>query len=148
VCVVSYPSHFQIINTTANIVHFCVPFFINLISTIIIVRSAVRQRAAVQPQHTHRQHLQNQLQKHSRILIAPCLLVILSLPRLTISFASGCMKPIENSWLFVTGYFVSFISSIVTSLLFVFPSKLYKEELIKSIKKYKMYIQRLFISLR
>jgi hypothetical protein len=147
-CIVSYSPRFQIFNYTVNIIHFFAPFFINLISAIIIIRSAARQRAIVQPQHTHRQHLHNQLQNHSRLLIAPILLVILALPRLIITFASGCMKSVENSWLFVAGYFVSFIPSLMTFLLFVFPSKLYKEEFIKSIKKYKRDIQQLLASLR
>ena len=147
-CTISYSSHFQIFNTIVNIIHFGVPFFLNLLSTVIIIRSAVRQRVAIQPQHTQRQHLQNQLQKHSRIVTAPFLFVILSLPHLIISFASGCMQSTTNSWLFVTGYFIPFIPPIITLLVFVFPSKLYKEELIKSIKRYKMKLHQLFISLR
>jgi len=146
-CIVSYSPSFQIFNFTVNIIHFCTPFFINLMSAIIIIRSAARQRAIVQPEHTHQQHLHNQFQKHNRLLIAPILLVIFALPRLIISFTSGCMKSDENSWLFITGYFVSFIPPMVTFFLFVFPSKLYREEFNKSIKKHQIHVQQLLVSL-
>lgn len=144
-CIVNYSERFQIFNSIINIIHFCVPFLINLISTIIIIiiKSAAHQKATVQPEQTYRQHLNNQFQKHNRLLIAPTLLVILAFPRLIISFASDCMKSINNSWLFIAGYFISFIPPIITFLLFIIPSKVYRAEFKKSIKKYQLYIRRL-----
>jgi hypothetical protein len=140
-CIVSYSPRLQIFNSTINIIHFCVPFFINIISTIIIIRSTARQRSTIEPQQTPRQHLRNQIQKHRRLLIAPTLLVIFSLPRFIISSTSGCMKSITNSWLFVTGYFVSFIPPMVTFILFILPTKTYKNELVESLKCFKRKIQ-------
>jgi hypothetical protein len=140
-CIVSYSPSLEIFNSTINIIHFCVPFFINIISAIIIIRSAARQRATVEPQHSHRQHLHSQFHKYRHLLIAPILLVIFSLPRLIVTFASGCMTSIANSWLFVTGYFVSFIPPMLTFILFILPTKTYKKELSASLKYFRRSMQ-------
>ncbi|CAF4581754.1 unnamed protein product, partial [Rotaria sp. Silwood2] len=87
-CIVSYSSSLEAFNSTINVFNFFAPFFINLISAIIIIKSKARQKAIIQPEHTHRQHLNIQFQKYIHLLIAPILLVILDLPRLIISFAS------------------------------------------------------------
>ncbi|CAF4208571.1 unnamed protein product [Adineta steineri] len=86
--------------------------------------------------------LRKQLRRYNHLLIAPFVLVVLALPRLIISFASGCMKSGQDSWLFLTGYFISFIPSTITFVVFVLPSKIYRQEFIKSIKKYQLNIKR------
>ncbi|CAF4907208.1 unnamed protein product [Rotaria sp. Silwood1] len=140
-CIVSYSSSIEVFNSIINVFHFFVPFFINLISTIIIIKSKARQKAIIQPERTHRQHLNIQFQKNIHLLIAPILLVILALPRLIISFASGCMKSVHNSWLFVTGYFLSFIPSMLTFILFILPNKSYKAQFGKTLQHFKRKVQ-------
>jgi hypothetical protein len=147
-CVASYSSNLRIFNSTINIFHFFAPFFINLISAIFLIKSAARQRAIVQPQQTHSRHLHNQFQKHGRQLIAPVLLVILAVPRAVVSFISGCTESTSGLWLFLIGYFISFIPPTMTFLLFVLPSKLYKQEFKKRVKKYQRHINQLFSSFR
>ncbi len=50
------------------------------------------------------------------------------------------MTSIRDSWLFLIGYFLSFIPSMLIFMVFIFPSKLYKEELRRSIKRYRQRI--------
>jgi hypothetical protein len=140
-CIVSYSSSVETFNSTLNIFHFFAPFFINLISALIIIKSTARQRAIIHPQHTHRQHLHDQFQKYIHLLIAPVLLVILALPRLIISLVSGCMKSVHNSWLFVTGYFISFIPPMLTFILFILPTRSYKREFGKSVKYFRRKVR-------
>lgn len=48
-CIVTYPPyHMQAFNLVMNIVHFCVPFAINLISALIIILRTTRQQTKVQ----------------------------------------------------------------------------------------------------
>lgn len=46
-CIVSYPSHLRTYNSIINIVHFSVPFSINIISAIVIIVLTARRRITV-----------------------------------------------------------------------------------------------------
>ncbi|CAF4957408.1 unnamed protein product [Rotaria sp. Silwood1] len=140
-CIVTYSSNFRIFNSIVNIFHFCVPFLIDILSAIIIIIKTTRQRTTVQTHQTYGKLLREQIQQHSHLLVAPILLVIIALPHLIISFISGCMKSINDSWLFLIGYFISLIPPMLTFLVFVLPSKLYKTEFQKSIHQYQRRIQ-------
>ena len=93
-----------------NIFHFFIPFIINIISAIIIIIKTARlTKQEFKLNKLINKLLREQFQQHSHILIAPILLIILAIPRLIISFVSGCMKSIDDAWLFLIGYFISFI---------------------------------------
>jgi hypothetical protein len=140
-CIVSYSSNLQIFNLMINIFHFCTPFLMNLISSSIIIKKIAQQKTKIQINRTHRQLLYKQFREHSHLFLAPLLLIILAVPRLIISLASGCMKSNHNSWLFLSGYFISFIPPTLTFIVFVLPSKLYKTEFSKTIQQYRRKIR-------
>ncbi len=71
-----------------------------------------------------------------------CILIILGIPRLIISFTSACMKSTSDSWLFLVGYFISLIPPLLTFILFVLPSKTYKETFRKAISQYRNIFSR------
>ncbi len=141
-CIVSYRSKLQVYNSIMQIFHFSVPFLMNLISVVILIREQTHQQATIHPQRTYREHFRSQFHQNKQLLIGPIVLVILALPRLIISFLSKCMKSTNDSWLFLTGYFISFIPSMLTFLVFIIPSKFYKKLFWKSIQKYRIIIQR------
>ncbi|CAF1356637.1 unnamed protein product [Adineta steineri] len=140
-CIASYSSRIQIYDSFVNIFHFFIPFIINLISAIMIIRTTARLHRAVHPQEIYQRVLHVQIQRHSHLLYAPIILIILAIPRSILSFVSGCMKSVDDSWVFLIGYFISFIPPTITFILFVLPSKSYKKEFWKSIKKYRTTIQ-------
>jgi hypothetical protein len=139
-CITNYSSSLQIFNSGVQIFHVFVPFCINVISALIIIMKNARQRSTVRTQQSYTQHVREQFQQHTNLLIAPCVLVTLAFPRLIISFVSGCMQSARDSWLFLAGYFISFIPSILTFVLFVLPSTLYKKEFYKSVEQYRKTI--------
>jgi hypothetical protein len=141
-CFVTYPSELQTFNTVMNIFHFLTPFIINLISAPIIIIVTARQKTTVQKNQTYRKILKEQIQHHRHLLITPSVLVILAVPRLILYFVSSCMKSINDPWLFLTGYFISFIPSMLTFVVFVVPSKTYKQQFWKTYERYKKAIQR------
>ncbi|CAF3592918.1 unnamed protein product [Rotaria sp. Silwood1] len=69
------------------------------------------------------------MHRHQHLLCAPCMLIVLGLPRLIVSFSKRCMKSAREPWFHLIGYFVSFIPSMLTFIVFVLPSKTYKNEL-------------------
>ncbi|CAF3921450.1 unnamed protein product [Rotaria sp. Silwood2] len=140
-CVVTYSSNVQVYNSIINIFQFFSAFIINLVSSMIIIKTTAHLRSTVHVQQSYQNILQQQILQHSRILIAPIVLVILAIPRLIFSLISGCMNSVNDSWLFLAGYFISFIPPMLTFVIFVLPSKPYKKEFWKTIKKYRTMMQ-------
>ncbi len=121
-CFVRYSSSIEIYNSFITLFHFLVPFLINVLSALLIIRNISRNRATVRPEQPFQQHRQ--------LLFGPCLLIFLFIPRLLISFVNGCMRSAhEPSWLYLFGYYLSFIPSMLTFVLFVLPSKFYKKRI-------------------
>jgi hypothetical protein len=135
-CVTKYSLSLQQFDLAINIFHFCVPFLINLISPLIIIITAAKSRSNSQEQQSYTQSLCDQLRHHKHLFISPFILFLLALPRLIISFLSGCMKSARNPWLYLIGYFISFTPSILTFVVYVLPSKTYKQEFSKSIQSF------------
>jgi len=126
-----------------TISHFIFPFIINFISALLIIIISTRQQAKVRTQQTYKKILNEEIQKHRSLLIGPFVLIILGIPRLIISFASGCMKSANDSWLFLSGYYISLIPPLLTFVIFILPSTVYKQEFDKAINHYKSILKRL-----
>jgi hypothetical protein len=141
-CIVTYSSNLQIYNYFIHSFHFFGPFMINLISSIILITKKSRQQLNIHHNQTYQEILRKQFKQHKHLLTAPIVLVILALPRLIITFISKCMKSSNDSWLFLTGYFISFIPPMLTFVVFVMPSKFYMKEFRKTVEKYRTNIQR------
>ena len=139
-CFVRYSSFLEKYNFAMNLFHFVVPMLINFISAVTIIISTARSRTAAQSKLTFMQHLQLQLKEHKHLLLTPCLLILLGSPRLIIPLYSGCMKSPRNPYLFVIGYFISFVPMTLHFFIFVLPSKKYMGEFKKTIRQ----IQRRF----
>jgi hypothetical protein len=135
-CLEKYSSSLTKYNTFIILADFVAPFSINFLSALLLIIVAARSRSKTESKQTFKQHFLSQLQQHKHILIAPILLVLLCLPRLILSFISGCMRSPDNSWLYLIGYFVSFIPSMLTFFVFILPSKTYKKEFDKTIQRW------------
>jgi len=133
-CVSQYSSSVQVFDWLLNIFHFSVPFAINCISALTVIIIAARSRSNSQKTKSFKEHLREQIHHHKHLLISPLILIVLALPRLVISFLSGCMKSARDSWLYLIGYFISFIPSIMTFIVFVLPSEMYKKKFDDSLK--------------
>jgi hypothetical protein len=142
-CVADYPRSIQIFDSIMNIFHFCIPFCINIICALIIIIIAARTRSTVRRNQTYKQHLLKQFQEHKHLLISPFILTLLALPRLIVSFLSGCMKSARNPWIYILSYFISLISSASIFVVFVLPSEVYMTSFRESIRNAYTNIRRL-----
>ena len=133
-CVSKYSSSLQIFDWTLNIFHYSLPFAINCTSAFTIIIIAARIRSNFQKRKKLIEHLREQLYRHKHLLISPCILILLAVPRLIMSFLSGCMKSPRDSWFYLIGYFVSFIPSMITFIVFVLPSDIYRKGFIQAMK--------------
>jgi hypothetical protein len=134
-CIISYSHSFALFNSIVLVFHFLIPFITNIISAFLIIIMTARQRSTAQKQLKRSEHLREQFQLHKHLLISPCILCVLGLPRLIMSFLSGCMSSTRDSWFFLFGYFISFTPPILTFFIYVLPSKTYKKEFLLSIKR-------------
>ncbi|CAF3945990.1 unnamed protein product [Rotaria sordida] len=128
-CFVEYSFSIRIYNSFITLFHFLVPFSINLIAALVIIKKIARRRLSIYPERSYQDHFQLQMHRHQHLLCAPYMLILLSLPRLIVSYSKGCMKSAREPWLYLIGYFLSFIPSMLTFVVFVLPSKTYKHEL-------------------
>jgi hypothetical protein len=130
-CIVRYSSLMRIIDSIVQIFHFIIPFLINLLSAIVIIINAARTHSNARKQQTYKQHL----------IISPIIIAILSILCLIISFLSECMKSNRDPWLFLFGYYISFVPPILTLFVFILPSETYKKEFHTVVKRQKKIIQ-------
>ncbi|CAF4521974.1 unnamed protein product [Rotaria socialis] len=109
-CLTKYSYSSQIYNSFINLFHFLVPLSINLVTTLIMIKKIARRRLNIYPQQSYQDHFQRQIYRHQHLF-------------------KRCMKSAHEPWIFLIGYFVSFIPSMMTFVVFVLPSKNYKSEL-------------------
>ena len=120
-----------------RLIDFIVPFAaINFISAFIIILLTARKRSVLRTQQTYLQHLLDRFQHDKHLMLSPCILVLLAVPRLIISFFTGCMKSERNPWIYFAGYFISYIPPTTTFLIFVIPSKTYMAQFISGLKRF------------
>jgi hypothetical protein len=141
-CIVNYSSGFKIYNSFIHTFHFLGPFIINFLSVIILILKKTRQQSNLNKQQPYKDILHKTIKEHKQLLTAPIVLIILGLPRLILLFISKCMKSSGDVWLFLTGYFISFIPSMLTFLIFILPSTFYKDTCRSTIKRYTINILR------
>ena len=141
-CVTRYSSSTQTYDTAISFVHFLAPFFANVVSALVIIFGAAHRRAATHVAHTYMQHVRDQLVEHKQLVVSPVILVVLSLPRLIISVLSGCVRASDHPWLYLWCYVVSFVPSILGSVVFILPSKMYQDQLKKSVRKWRRRLHR------
>lgn len=134
-CIVTYEPFIRLFDTLVVTLHFLGPFLINLLSAVAVIIVAARRRSAARKEKTYREHLHEQLRLNRHLLISPCILVLLALPRLIISLVSGCIQARRTPWLLLIGYFISFLPATLHFLVFVLPSKTYKEEFLTAAKE-------------
>jgi hypothetical protein len=134
-CITTYSRFVQVFDWPMTILHFSPPFILNLISALIIITSIARVRFNFQKKkQSYKESLRQQFQQHKCLLISPCVLIVAAVPRLIITFLLGCMKSAQDASIYLTGYFISFIPSMLTLLVFILPPEHYKKELLKAMK--------------
>lgn len=139
-CIVSYSQSLQKFSSIILLVHFMVPFSINLGSAIFIIISKARQVSTARKSFTYKQHVQEHFRQHKHLIISPIVLVLLGVPKLMISVIPGCMKLAYDPWLLLTSYFISFVPSMLIFVVYVLPSQIYKKEFYRSIDRLRQRI--------
>ena len=129
-CVIIYPHRtIELINWSLYICQSVVPFSINFVVTIVIIYVIARRHTVSRIDRTYTQHLHKQFIEQKHLLLTPCILIFLNIPRLILFFTATCMKTMREPWLFLSGYLLTFVPPMLTAVIFVLPSKTYTLEL-------------------
>ncbi|CAF1545183.1 unnamed protein product [Adineta steineri] len=134
-CILEYSTSLKKYDKFINIFHVLIPFIINILSAICITIQVFRIRVKTKKKSAYKKILYAQIKQNKHLLISSCILILLSIPRLIISFLSGCMDSIRTPWLYLIGYYISFIPPLLIIILFILPSKTYKQEFLSMIAK-------------
>ena len=134
-CIAHYSSTLSVYDKFISIFHFSIPFIINMICAVIIIVKVIRTRLKLKNNASRNIIFRKEIQRHKHLIISPLILILLNIPRLIITFLSACMESPSNPWLFLVGYYVSFISPLMIFFVFILPSENYKAEFLRIMKK-------------
>ena len=147
-CLARYSSNMEIYRSTINIFHFIVPFSINVLSAMGIIILTARQRSIRENQENILNQLKIQFSHHKHLLISSVSLVILTLPRLIISFLPNCMTSSRQYPIYLAAYFISFAPPLLIFFVFVLTSDKYKKECYAETKRKWILLKTQISSLR
>jgi hypothetical protein len=132
-CVASYVHQLISVYNRGNVlIHYFVPFAIQVVSiTILIVQvSRSRARANSGTQETFIDLFKKQFKTHKEHYVTPIIIVLSSLPQTILSFSYVCTEPKEawQRYTLLISYFLSYLPQILGFILHVLPSTTYTEE--------------------
>ena len=141
-CIITYPPRLQTYVSVMHPFHVLGPFLINLLTAILLTTKISRQQSTLHIDRAYKDILREQCAQQKHLFTAPMVLVLLTIPRLIIAFSSKCMRSADDAWVYLGGYFISFIPPMLTFVVFVLPSTSYKKEFFKSFASYRMTVRR------
>jgi hypothetical protein len=143
-CVTSYPSGVATYNQVNIILNYILPFLINLLSTIILIILIIRQHATTVAKEQDRLYTgasakstfriyMDLLMTKKELILAPLLTMLpqlSSLPQFILSFSLACQDFNVNwqRYLLIISYFIMYLPQVLSYVLYISPSKFYKNE--------------------
>lgn len=104
----------SIYNHTNIVIHYSVPFLINLLSAIILIVLITRHRIHTNKKKTYSQVLREQIARQKELFIPPLIIIISALPQLIVSFNFACTE-LNIAWqryVLTVAYFLSYLPQI------------------------------------
>jgi hypothetical protein len=132
-CVTNYvQSSISTYNRVNVLIHYFIPFLIQIISiTILIIQLAFsRARASSNSQQTFTNLFLRQLKIQKEQYVTPMIIILSSLPQTILSFSYACSE-LKQSWqryILLTTYFLSYLPQMLGCILYVLPSTAFLEE--------------------
>ena len=121
-------------NSVNTLIHSIVPFLIQIISiTLLIIFIARNKSNLAAEQITYMQILQKQFKQRKELYLTPIIHIVSSLPNVILAFSLACtqMNSLQRHIL-LAAYLFSYIPSMLGFLVYVLPSRTYKEEFMQT----------------
>jgi len=130
VCVTTITKEMSIYNRVTVLIHYIVPFSIQVVSITLLIAFAARSRSrSASKQGMFIQQLKQQFQCQKELYITPVIIILSGLPQIILSFTFACIELSlwQRHTLLVT-YFLSYAPQVLGFVLFVLPSTNYSHE--------------------
>ncbi|CAF1645959.1 unnamed protein product [Adineta ricciae] len=130
-CVVNFEIHPGVAyyNRISVLIHYLLPFSIQIISITMLVWTASQSRAKL-AKESFVEVLKKQFEKQKELYITPIIIVLCLLLQTVLAFAFACTK-LNQSWqrhTLLIAYLLSYTPQILGFIFYVIPSTVYKNE--------------------
>lgn len=131
ICVTNFNTKFiSTYNRISTLIHYLVPFFIQIISITFLIVLAARSRVkTVGQKMTFTQVLKKQFASQKELYITPLIIILSALPQTIFTFSLACTQ--LNEWqrhTLIVSYLLSYTPQLLGFVLYVLPSTNYKKE--------------------
>jgi hypothetical protein len=129
-CAVNFPLKFRTYDRISVLIHYIIPFCIQILSITLLIILAARSRSrASNNRDTFIGYLKQQFKSQKELYITPSVIILSGLPQTIFSFSFSCLVLV--SWqqhALLIAYFLSFAPQLLGFVLFVLPSTNYMKE--------------------
>ncbi|CAF1621075.1 unnamed protein product, partial [Adineta ricciae] len=145
-CIVSYPLTISIYERITVIVHYTIPFCIQILSISGLIILAARSRSrATNHCETFLKYLEKQFENQKEMYIVPLVIILSGLPQSILSFSFSCVNlSFWQKHLLLISYLIAYAPQTLGFVLFVLPSTSYLKEFQKT-NLSKMFIFRFIL---
>ncbi|CAF3297833.1 unnamed protein product [Rotaria sp. Silwood2] len=129
-CSLRYNSHaLSIFVKFTNIFHFLFPYMISLITPILMFTRLTKDKATVNQNATIWSNFISVLSTYKYNLVSPCTIIVLTTPRIILTFFLTCITHSWQNTIYLITYFLSLVPLMTCFFIFVCPSSQYRQEL-------------------
>ncbi|CAF1433313.1 unnamed protein product [Adineta steineri] len=131
ICVANFTRNISVYNRITVLIHYMVPFAIQIISITILIYTAAqtRLRATRNSKTTFTKVFKQQFNNYKELYVTPSIIILSSLPQVILAFSLNCNEPLQwqrHALLIV--YFLSYIPQLLGFILFILPSRKFLKE--------------------
>jgi hypothetical protein len=131
ICLANVDTHLaSTYNRISTLIHYLMPFFIQVVSITLLIILAARSRAKTNgKQRTYSQILVKQFKTQKELYITPMIIIFSAIPQIIITFNLACTE--LANWqrhILLSAYLFSCAPQVLGYILYVLPSTSYKEE--------------------
>ncbi len=142
ICVSNFDRSWIVLYNRVNtLVHYLVPFFIQIISITLLNILAARSRAkTTEGNTTFVRMLKKQFRTQKELYITPGIIILSALPQAILSFSLACTQ--LSTWqrhALLAAFLFSYTPQVLGFILFVLPSSAYKKEFARTLIAKKLF---------
>ncbi|CAF2906985.1 unnamed protein product [Rotaria sp. Silwood2] len=112
-----------------NVFHLLFPYLINLITPILMFTRLTREKATINQNTTTWSNFITVLSTYKYNVISPSIIIILTTPRIILTFFLTCITYSWQNTMYLIVYFLSFVPLMTCLFIFVFPSSKFRKAL-------------------
>jgi hypothetical protein len=129
-CVIDLSRNFRFYDRVTVLIHYLIPFSIQILSVTILIVLAARSRSRTNTNHDpFIEYLKNQFQRQKELYIPPLVIIISGLPQMILSFSLACLLLLTwQQHALLVAYIFSFTPQLIAFFLFVLPSSTFIKE--------------------